>query len=114
VLSSEDKVSGNASPQHSTPGTQHRPPRMLRTDIWLTPFDLGVRQQLDLIIEPGPFAGIYEVRVALKRLSGDDANWHRMNRPFLTELRKQFLQWRTLPPAKMLEYVEQSRRWTEP
>jgi hypothetical protein len=85
-------------------------PRILRTDIWLTPFDLGVRQQLDLIIEPSPVAGIYQVRVALKRQSGDDANWHRMNRPFLTELRKQFLQWRTLPPARMLEYVEQSRR----
>jgi hypothetical protein len=32
-----------------------------------------------------------------------------MNRAFLTELRKQFLQWRTLSPQRMLAYVEQSR-----
>jgi hypothetical protein len=42
-------------------------------------------------------------------LSGDDTNFHRMNRTFLTELRKQFLQWRSLPPAKMMEYVNRSR-----
>ena len=29
---------------------------------------------------------------------------------FLTELRKQFLQWRSLTPGKMLEYVQRSRR----
>jgi hypothetical protein len=33
-----------------------------------------------------------------------------MNRTFLTELRQQFLQWRSLPRARMLEYAEQSRR----
>ena len=86
--------------------------RSLTTDVWLTPFDLGIRQQLTLKIEPGAFPEIYEVRVILKRLSGDDASWHRMNRTFLTELRKQFLQWRSLPPGKMLEYVEQSRAGT--
>jgi hypothetical protein len=47
--------------------------------------------------------------VTLHRLSGDDASWHRMNRAFLTELRKQFLQWRSLKPGKQLEYVERSR-----
>jgi len=33
-----------------------------------------------------------------------------MNRSFLTELRKQFLQWRSLTPRRMLEYVEESKR----
>jgi hypothetical protein len=84
--------------------------RGLKTSVWLTPFDLGIRQNLTLKIEPGAFPEIYEVRVILQRLSGDDASWHRMNRTFLTELRKQFLQWRSLPPARMLEYVEMSRR----
>ena len=37
-----------------------------------------------------------------------------MNRTFLTELRKQFLQWRSLAPARMIEYVEQSRRLFNP
>jgi len=86
--------------------------RGLKTSVWLTPFDLGIRQNLTLKIEPGAFPEIYEVQVILQRLSGDDASWHRMNRTFLTELRKQFLQWRSLPPARMLEYVEMSRQLT--
>jgi hypothetical protein len=85
----------------------------LRTTVWLTPFDLGVRQHFQLLIQQGEFEDIYEVKVILTRLSGDDASWHRMNRTFLTELRKQFLQWRSLSRAKMLEYVEQSRQLFE-
>jgi hypothetical protein len=85
--------------------------RGLKATIWLTPFDLGVRQDLTLLIHPGErFADIYEVHVTLHRLSGDDGSWHRMNRSFLTELRKQFLQWRSLSPQRMLEYVEESRQ----
>jgi hypothetical protein len=84
--------------------------RGLKTTIWLTPFDLGVRQELKLLIHPGQFPDIYEVQVNLQRLSGDDGSWYRMNRTFLTELRKQFLQWRSLTPQRMLEYVSESRK----
>jgi hypothetical protein len=49
------------------------------------------------------------VQVVLQRLSGDDGSWYRMNRSFLTELRKQFLQWRSLTPQRMVEYVQQSQ-----
>lgn len=87
----------------------HRQSRGLKAVIWLTPFDLGVRQQLMLLIHPGQYPDIYEVQVVLERLSGSDANWYRMNRSFLTELRKQFLQWRSLTPQRMLEYVQQSQ-----
>ena len=80
----------------------------LEAMIWLTPFDLGVRQQLTLLIRPGEFPDIYEVVVMLHRRSGDDASWYRMNRPFLTELRRQFLQWRSLTRERMMEYVEES------
>jgi hypothetical protein len=82
--------------------------RGLATDIWLTPFDLGIRQRLQLLIQQGEFPDIYDVQVILQRQSGDDRNWHRMNRTFLTELRKQFLQWRSLTPAKMREYIDRS------
>jgi hypothetical protein len=98
-------ASGKVEPFASDDGRSHG----LRTAVWLTPFDLGVRQQLELLIHPGAFADIYEVQVKLNRQSGDDASWYRMNRPFLTELRKQFLQWRSLSPARMTQYVEQSR-----
>jgi hypothetical protein len=87
---------------------QGRKSRGIKTVIWLTPFDLGVRQHLMLLIHPGQFEDIYEVQVILQRLSGDDGSWYRMNRTFLTELRKQFLQWRSLSPQRMVEYVHQS------
>jgi hypothetical protein len=83
--------------------------RALRTTVWLTPFDLGVRQQMMLLIHPGQQTDIFEVQVRLQRLSGDDGSWYRMNKTFLTELRKQFLQWRSLSPARMLEYGQQSK-----
>jgi hypothetical protein len=92
------------------PPTNGQASRGIETLIWLTPFDLGVRQNLTLTIHPGEFPDIFEVEVALKRLSGDDGSWHRMNRTFLTELRQQFLQWRSLTPQRMLKYVEESRR----
>ncbi|MGB7159170.1 MAG: ABC transporter permease, partial [Tepidisphaeraceae bacterium] len=117
--------------------------RAIQTLIWLTPFDLGVRQNLRLVIHPpstnspstsspstssgqagqapstssgqaGEFPDIYEVEVVLKRLSGDDGSWYRMNRTFLTELRQQFLQWRSLSPQRMLKYVEESRKLFAP
>jgi len=90
-----------------------QPTRGLQTVIWLTPFDLGVRQHMLLLIAPGEFNDIYEVRVVLERLSGDDGSWWRMNRTFLTELRKEFLQWRSLSPQRMQEYVAQSHRLFE-
>jgi hypothetical protein len=84
--------------------------RGLKSIIWLTPFDLGVRQHLMLLIHPGQYPDIYEVQVILQRLSGDDRSWHRMNRTFLTELRKQFLQWRSLSPQRMMQFVEDSKK----
>jgi ABC-type lipoprotein release transport system permease subunit len=94
----------------SIPGDEGHITRGLKTTIWLTPFDLGVRQQLELLVHPGQFPDIYEVQVVLSRLSGDDHSWYRMNRSFLTELRRQFLQWRSLSPEAMVEYIEISRR----
>ena len=69
-----------------------------------------IRQQLKLLIHPGQFEDIYEVQVVLNRLSGDDGSWYRMNRTFLTELRKQFLQWRSLSQQRMMEYVVESKQ----
>ena len=94
----------------SIPDESGRISRGLKTTIWLTPFDLGVRQHLMLLVHPGQFPDIYEVQVVLNRLSGDDHSWYRMNRTFLTELRRQFLQWRSLSPQRMMEFIETSRR----
>jgi hypothetical protein len=82
----------------------------LKCTVWLTPYDLGVRQGVELLVYPGRDAEVYEVSVVVTRLGGDDRNWHRMNKTFLTEVRKQFLAWRSLPTARMREYVEQSEQ----
>ena len=81
----------------------------LRASIWLTPFDLGVRQDVEVLIAPGDIEDVYEVDVTLTRQSGSDDAWYRMNRSFLTDLRQQFLAWRTLSPQRMLEYVGRSK-----
>jgi hypothetical protein len=86
--------------------------RELTTIVWLAPFDLGIRQRLTLRIQPGRLEDIYDVRVTLVRISGDEGSWRRMNRPFLTALRRQFLQWRSLSPRRMLDYVRASREPT--
>ncbi len=75
---------------------QEKSVRGLTAEIWLAPFDLGLRQQLELSIKEGSFADIFEVQAHLTRLSGDDKSWWRANRRFLAELRKQLLQWRTV------------------
>jgi hypothetical protein len=103
------KFSAGGLDVFSTPDESGRMSRGLKTTIWLTPFDLGVRQQLTLLVHPGQFPDIYEVQVVLNRLSGDDSSWYRMNRTFLTELRKQFLQWRSLTPQRMVDYIEVSQ-----
>ena len=84
--------------------------RGVRASIWLTPFDLGIRQEIELRIAPGEYAEIYQVRVLLRRLSGDDRSWYRMNRTFMKELRKQFLEWRSLTSERIRGYVEESGR----
>ena len=66
-----------------------------------------------LLIHPGEFPDIFEVEVQLTSASGDDRSWHRMNRTFLAELRKQFLQWRTLSRERMQAYATQSQKLSE-
>jgi hypothetical protein len=50
---------------------------------------------------------VYDIRLTLTRLSGDIANWKRVNRRFLNILRKQFLIWRTLPQDQRERYLKQ-------
>ena len=67
----------------------------LTMTAWLAPFDLGISQAVQLTAVPGEH-GIYRIETELTRVSGDVASWRRMNRSFLSVLRKRFLVWRTL------------------
>jgi len=73
--------------------------------VWLSPYDLGVSQDVELRAVPSGDFGIYAIQLRIRRLSGQANTWVRINRGFLDEIRKQFLLWRTLPPESKSEYM---------
>lgn len=77
---------------------------VLDSRIATTPFDLGVTEDFSLSSFPSEIPGVDEVRIAIRRRSGTDGDWRRTNRPFIANLRKQFLLWRALPAATMEIY----------
>jgi cell division protein FtsX len=76
---------------------------------WLAPFDMGVSQDTDIILLPSKEEGLYELQLRLERRSGEIAAWKRVNKEFMTELRKQLLVWRTVKPASQQEYILRGR-----
>ncbi|MBN2451660.1 MAG: hypothetical protein JXR77_14825 [Lentisphaeria bacterium] len=80
----------------------------LDATLALAPFDLGVSQTFALRSAPSEIAGIDEVRVILKRLSGQPKDWRRLNKVFLDDLRQQFLIWRSIPHETMELYRERT------
>ncbi len=82
---------------------------LLHMRTWLAPFDMGVSQDTDIILLPSAEPGLYEMQLRLERRSGEIAAWKRVNREFMTELRKQLLVWRTVKPAMQHEYILRGR-----
>ncbi len=85
-----------------------RSTRGLRCRVWLAPYDLGVIQSFWLAIHDTDDPHVYEVRITLVREAGNPATWYRLNRPFLVEIRKQFLLWRQVAPPMVRQYIAQS------
>ena len=71
---------------------------------WLAPFDLGISQRLVMSAVPTDVKAIYAVQLDLELLSGQRRAWRRANFAFLSDLRQQFLVWRTLSPEAMDKY----------
>ncbi len=76
---------------------------------WLAPFDMGVSQDTDIILLPSQEEGLYELQLRLERKSGEIAAWKRVNKEFMTELRKQLLVWRTVKREAQQEYIMRGR-----
>ena len=73
---------------------------------WLAPYDLGISQRVSLSAAPAEAEHeLYAVWVEIHRESGDVASWQRINRRFLSVLRKRFLVWRTLSQELKGEYA---------
>jgi hypothetical protein len=50
--------------------------------------------------------GFLEIRIRLNRESGEANAWHRINKRFLHEIRKQLLIWRSFDDPTKLSYEE--------
>ncbi len=70
---------------------------LLRTNVWLAPFDFGIKQRLQLHCCPSTESpGYLEISIMMIRLSGEHSAWIRTNRNFIKSLRKQLLLWRLM------------------
>lgn len=85
------------------------PINCLSMRVWLAPFDMGVSQDVDILLMPSDEPGLYELQLRLMRLSGEISAWRRVNRQFMSDLRKQLLLWRTIRPEGQQEYILRGR-----
>jgi hypothetical protein len=76
--------------------------------VWLEPYDLGVRQDVRLSVCRTSDDDVYEFVVELKRGSGQESSWWRLNKVFLGDLRKQLLGWRSLKTERVLRYIDEA------
>ena len=73
--------------------------------VWLAPYDLGVRQDVRVLVRPTGEEDVIGIDIELRRESGQVRSWHKLNRVFLGDLRKQLLGWRRLKPERILRYI---------
>jgi len=78
--------------------------------VWLAPYDLGVSEHVAIETVPTEDEEVYQIRVRIRRESGDDASWLRVTRNFINILRKQYLLWRTFPAAAKAEYGQRGTK----
>ncbi|UCH34892.1 MAG: M28 family peptidase [Armatimonadota bacterium] len=97
----QDVVTEERASEH---GTEY----VIRLMTWLAPFDLGVSQRAELRTVPTTMEDVFEIKLTLRRESGDVSSWKRVNRRFLNTLRKQFLIWRTLRAEDRERYLTAS------
>jgi hypothetical protein len=70
---------------------------LIRTNVWLAPFDFGIKQRIQLHCCPSiEDPGYLEIAIQMIRLSGERSAWTRANKNFIKSLRKQMLLWRLL------------------
>lgn len=92
-----EKIDGNKNKYYIT------------TEVWIAPFDLGVSQKMEIIMEPLGEYNFYTINLILTRMSGEAGDWERLNRKFLDGIRKQFLIWRTVSTEIKKDYENQGK-----
>lgn len=81
--------------------------------VWLAPYDLGVRQHLEIDICPD-VEDICNIHLQLVHNSGDEDAWRRLNKAFLGDLRRQFLGWHKVKPGRVVQYIREADALFEP
>jgi hypothetical protein len=76
-------------------------------NVWLAPFDFGIMQHVEIFFSPSDEnSGFLEIKVAIHRKAGEVNSWRRLNKPFLHDLRKQLLIWRSLDGSSQNHYAK--------
>ena len=84
-------------PQPDSSGREFPACLLFQTNVWLAPFDFGIKQTLHLHCCPSlDNEGYLEIAIQMVRMSGERSAWVRANRNFIKLLRKQMLLWRLL------------------
>ncbi|MEE8397849.1 MAG: ABC transporter permease [Desulfobacterales bacterium] len=81
------------------------PVMKLQATVSLAPYDLGVRQGVEITVAATDATEIFELDISLSHASGQPNNWKRLNKTFLGDLRRQLLGWRNLKARRMLTYI---------
>ncbi len=77
----------------------------LNMDVWLAPFDFGIRQYVKILFCPSKEDDRFlEVQVSIDRITGEANAWRRINKAFLNDMRKQLLVWRSLDESEQQHY----------
>ena len=98
------------SPPEARLRTQVELVPVLVSTVWLKPYDLGVSQRMEISLPTDAETGEYVAHIKLVRLSGHVAAWQRTVRPFLSSLRKQFLNWRATTEADRNEMFAEAKQ----
>lgn len=83
---------------------------VLRSTVWLKPYDLGVSQFAEFSMPHDPETEEFKARVSLVIASGSRDAWLRLNKRFVAEVRRQFLHWRAVPESDRAALFEEARR----
>jgi hypothetical protein len=79
----------------------------LRSTVWLAPFDFGIMQSVDIVFCPSEDdPNFVEIRMDLVREAGEANAWHRVNKAFVNQFRKQLLMWRSLTKEAHEHFAE--------
>jgi hypothetical protein len=82
---------------------------VLKMMVWIAPFDMGVSQWVEMRAVQTEDQGIARIQVFIHRETGEVSAWRRLNKGFLTDIRKQFLLWRTIPMDVKRQYAQEGR-----